>query len=431
MEDHTLYQLALARINGIGPVYTKKLIEHFGDAAAVFHAGRNALERTGLPSNLIDAILGFSDYPGLQSELRRLKSLGARTLFYTDPGYPRRLLPIPTAPALLFYQGTADLNAGKIIAIAGTRQPTEYGKQMTAQLIGELATPGLLILSGLAFGVDAIAHRTAIRHQLPTIGVLGHGLDHLYPAEHRGLACEMRRHHGGLITSFLPETGPESYTFPLRNQLIAGLCDALVVIESSMTGGSLSAADAALQLGKKVFVLPGRITDEKSQGCLNLIYERQALPLLSAGQLKATMAWGWPAGHKSHQPAFPFSPGQQPDRQKPKPQRSKPYRPSAEQATSQRLDLQQSTSRHANSPLAASGLAASGQPNLAPFDQDDSNLALEAKLISLLTERSSLTFENFITLTHEPVPAVSVALINLEIKGIIRSLPGRRYHLAS
>jgi DNA processing protein len=389
MEDHTLYQLALTRIHGIGPVHTKQLIGYFGDAASVFHADRIELERTRLPNHLIDAILGFSDYPGLRKELRHLQQIGARTLFFTDPDYPRRLLSFPKAPAILFYQGIADLNAEKIIAVAGTRKPSEYGKQITANLIRELARPGLVVLSGLAFGIDAIAHKTAIKYRLPTIGVLGHGLDHLYPAEHLGLSRDIRR-QGGLLTSFFHETTAESHTFPARNRLVAYLCDALLVIESGLDGGSLSTAKAALEFQKKIFALPGRITDEKSQGCLQLIHEKKAIPLLSADQLQATMGWDWPAAHTSHQPALPFSSTKQ----------TSPEQADPENAGNQSIP-----------------------------ENADTHPALETQLINLLTEKQPRSFEDLITLTHQPIPSISVALLNLEIKGIIRSLPGRRYHL--
>jgi DNA processing protein len=394
MEDHTLYQLALTRIHGIGPVHTKHLIGYFGDAKSVFHADRIALERTKLPHHLIDAILGFSDYPTLRNELRHLQHIGARTLFFTDPDYPSRLLPFPKSPALLFYQGTANLNAEKIIAVAGTRQPTEYGKQITVNLIRELARPDLVVLSGLAFGIDAIAHRTAIKYDLPTIGVLGHGLDHLYPPEHQGLSRDMRR-QGGLLTSFFHETQPEYHTFPVRNQLIASLCDALLVIESSLDGGSLTTAAAALASQKKIFALPGRITDEKSQGCLQLIHEHKAIPLLSAKQLNATMGWEWPTGHISHQPALPFSPTQQPN--------------------------PGNTGNHPD--------PRDVNPENANPENTNTHSPLETQLIDLLTEKQPRSFEDLITLTHQPIPSISIALLHLEIKGIIRSLPGRRYHL--
>lgn len=400
MEDQALYQLALARINGIGPAYTRKLIEHFGDAMTVFRADRSALEHTGLPCNVIDSILNFSDYRDVQTELVHLRKLQARILFFTDPGYPRRLQHLSGAPTLLFYQGAVDLNAEKIVAIVGTRSPTEYGKAMTAKLVHELDCPGLLILSGLAFGIDAVAHHTALRHHLPTVGVLGHGLDHLYPAEHRSLFHQMRR-QGGLLTSFFHETGPESHTFPVRNQLVAGLCDALVVVESGTRGGSLSAVKAARGFGKKVFALPGRVIDPKSQGCLQLIQKGEALPLLSAEQLKAAMGWQWTPSHASHQPALPFSSATS----IPSPESPGRVKPAA-------LRTPQRQASVVHEPISP-GKAGS----------------LESKLINLLTAKQPRTLEEFITLTRQPVPKISVTLLHLELNGIIRSLAGKRYLL--
>jgi DNA processing protein len=401
MEKNALYQLALARIRGIGPVYTKKLIDHFGDAASIFNADRQALGRTGLHAHLVDAILNFTAWPSLENELSRMQHNGIRLLFYTDFEYPHRLLPVSDAPKLLFYQGTANLNAHKVIAIAGTRRPTLYGEQMTAMIIRELARPDLLILSGLAFGIDAIAHKTAMKYNLPTIGVLGHGLDHIYPAEHLGLSRSMRK-NGGLLTSFLPETGPETFTFPYRNQLVAGLCDALIVIESDAKGGSMSAAKAAWEFKKKIFAIPGRITDAKSEGCLQLIHQHQALPFLSGRQLYAAMGWEWPVNNRnSHQPALPFS-----DHLRPHPLKTlRTVRP-----TLQRCDAHDRSA----APLT---------------EQDPVPDSLEEKLTALLKDKQSLSFENFITLTRQPVPSISLALLNLEIKGAIRSLPGKRYCL--
>jgi DNA processing protein len=441
MEDQALYQLALAHIDGIGPVYTKKLIRHFGDATTVFQADQAALEPTGLPHSAITAILEFSGYPALRDELRRLDRIGARILFFTDPDYPRRLLKLPNAPALLFYQGNATLNADKVIAIAGTRGPSEYGKEMTARLIRELARPELLILSGLAFGIDAVAHRAAMKCQLPTVGVLGHGLDHLYPAQHLTLSYDMRR-NGGLLTSFLPEIGPGSHTFPVRNQLVAGLCDALIVIESSAEGGSLSAAKAAYAFNKKVFALPGRINDHKSQGCLQLICKGEALPLLSADQLIATMGWGHPAGQDSYQPALPFSPTEpaesqdhEPARQQPQQPQRPPQPPQPQQPQHPRhphLPVNQKPTHPPSRQLRHPKVHQPNQPKLPqPQPNPQPVNALEARLINLLTGKPFLTFEDFIALTRLPIPKICLTLLNLEIKGIIRALPGRRYLLAS
>lgn len=390
MENSTFYQLALTRIKGIGPIHTKNLIAHFGDAQSVFRAGRTALKGTGLNRSLIDSILGFSDGASIQQELKHLAYIGARPIFFTDPDYPQRLLTIPKAPALFFYQGVADLNTAKIIAIAGTRTPSPYGIQMTTQLVRSLACPDLIILSGLAYGIDAVAHATAIRSHIPTIGVLGHGFDHMYPAHHRGLSNAMRR-QGGLLTSFFHEQKADRYTFPLRNQVVAALCDALIIIESSTKGGSLTTADAATQFQKKIFALPGRVTDNKSAGCLQLLHEQRALPLISADQLKAAIGWDCPAGHSSHQPSLPFK-------------------------DTQRSSLFQAMAGSSTTPQRS-------RPDI-------SCQILEDKLINLLKERQPLSFEELIHLSLQPIPSLSLALLRLEIDGAIRTLPGRRYRLA-
>jgi DNA processing protein len=407
MENNVLYQLALSRIDGIGPVHTKTLMERFGDARSIFHASRIALGRSGLNQKLIDGILQFSGYDDLRRELRHLQHKGVRTLFFNEPDYPRRLLHLPNMPTLLFYQGAADLNAAKIIAIAGTRSPSPYGTQVTAQLVSELAQPDLLIISGLAYGIDAIAHRTAVNCAIPTVGVLGHGHDHVYPAVHRGLFHLIRR-KGGLLASFPHEKMPDTYTFPVRNQLVAGLCDALIVIESGNTGGSLSAAAAALKFRKKVFAVPGRITDQKSQGCLQLIHEQKAMPIISAEQLKAALGWDWSSGGSSHQRTLPFF-------------------------TTERARPMQTESMPI--PIAQTREQAEPSPPISKSDPSKPGLEsqctdpLENQLIDLLAEHQPLSFEDLLNLSHQPVPTISVALINLEIRGVIRSLPGRRYRL--
>ena len=331
MEDPAIYQLALTRIPGIGPVYTKLLIGHFGDAASVFHADKPALDRTGLNKNLVDAILQFSAYAPLQNELQTLRRNGIRLLFFTDPDYPRRLLTLPKPPALLFYQGVADLNTEKIVSVVGTRRPTDYGKQMTERLIRELAQPNLLIISGLAFGIDAAAHTAALEYRIPTIGVLAHGFEYLYPPEHTALSRTMRR-QGGLLTPFAHDTKTNIHSFAIRNRLIAGLCDALIIVQTGDTGGSLITAGEALTFSKKIFAVPGRITDEKSQGCLRLIRGGQAELLTSAEQLQASMGWKWPAGRHGQQATLRF-----PSKDAPSPapgaspEQSSPEQPSPEQ----------------------------------------------------------------------------------------------------
>jgi DNA processing protein len=381
LEDPALYQLALTRIPGIGSVYTKLLIDRFGDARAVFHADRPSLARAGIKKNLVDAILQFSAYPPLEKELQTQKHYGIRMLFFTDPDYPRRLLTMSNFPPLLFYRGVADLNTEKIIAVVGTRKPTDHGKQITERLIRELAQPNLLIVSGLAFGIDAAAHTAALEHRIPTVGILGHGLEYLYPGEHAGMARAMQR-QGGLLTPFPYHTKTDAHNFPARNSVIAGLCDALIVVETGDTGGSLITATDAQKLSKKIFAVPGRITDEKSRGCLRLIRGQKAELLISGEQLQASMGWEWPAGHNGQQAALPFP---------------------------------------SNTP-APSTSAGPAQP--------DQQLATpEQNILSLLREKETLSIDELATFTQLSLASIPLFLFNLEIQGLIRSLPGRRYRL--
>ncbi len=266
MEEDVLYQLALTRTRGIGAAHTKKLIDHFGSAKAIFQAGRKALVQAKVPHEAADTIAGFRDWATLENELIPLEEKGIRTLFLTDKDYPQRLLRLPDTPPLLYYKGKADLNTKKIISVVGTRGPSEYGRQITEQLIRQLTQPGLLIISGLAYGIDACAHSAALKNNIPTVGVLGHGLAHIYPHEHTRLAKDMLS-EGGLLTSFPLNTSPEPYRFPMRNDIIAGLCDALIVIETGKKGGSLLTVETAQAYTKKIFAVPGKLTDPRSSGC--------------------------------------------------------------------------------------------------------------------------------------------------------------------
>ncbi|HEY8968869.1 MAG TPA: DNA-processing protein DprA, partial [Puia sp.] len=244
MEKELLYQLALGKIPGIGPVYTRRLLHHFGTPSAIFHASISTLEKVfTLGSKRANDIARFTGFSTLEKELAFIEKYSIRPLFITDRDYPQRLLRCPDAPILLFFKGPADLNASKIIAIIGTRSPSEYGRQATERLIRDMASiPGVLIISGLAYGIDAIAHQAALQYQLPTVGVLGHGLDQLYPREHTRLARNMLR-EGGLLTKFTTGTKPDTYNFPIRNRIVAGMSDAVIVTETRTRGGSLLTAE--------------------------------------------------------------------------------------------------------------------------------------------------------------------------------------------
>jgi DNA processing protein len=292
MNSDLLYQLALTEVPNVGCVRAKILAQHFGTAEKIFGAGRSTLEKLeGIGSIPANSIKGFKDFSTAEEELKFIEKFKIRPLFLTDKEYPQRLLNCYDSPTLLFFKGTADLNASKIVAVVGTRTHTEYSKKITDELIEELSEQNIMIVSGMAYGVDAIAHKAAIKNNLSTVGVLGHGLDQIYPPEHAGLAKDMVKNGGGLLTEFRSETKPDKHNFPTRNRIVAGMSDATIVVESGIKGGSMVTAELANGYNKDVFAFPGKVTDNKSAGCNYLIKSNKAMLLTDAQQLIEIMGW--------------------------------------------------------------------------------------------------------------------------------------------
>ncbi len=291
MQSDLLYQLALSQVSNVGYVHAKILALHFGSAAAVFSASRSVLERVeGIGSIRAGSIKSFKDFKKAEEEIRFLEKFKIIPLFITDKHYPQRLLNCYDPPTMLFYKGNADLNVSRVVGIVGTRANTDYGKQFTEKLVKDLEAFDVLIISGLAFGIDAIAHKAALKNKLPTVGVLGHGLDTIYPPEHSGLAKEMIK-SGGLLTEFPSQTKPDKHNFPSRNRVVAGICDATVVVETGIKGGSMITAEMANSYNRDVFAVPGRTIDTKSGGCNHLIKNNKAILLTDAQQFIETMGW--------------------------------------------------------------------------------------------------------------------------------------------
>ena len=291
MPDELLYQLALHFIPRIGPVQTKILIDHFHNASDIFKAKKSQLEKIeGIGEMKAKSILSFTDFDKAEEELLFVEKFKIQPLFITDKNYPKRLLNCFDPPALLFYKGNADLNTSKIITVIGTRNNSDYGKQITEKLIKDLSVYNAVIVSGLAFGVDAIAHKAALKNNLQTVGVLAHGLDKLYPPEHTPLAKEMVL-HGGLITEFNSKTKPDKHNFPTRNRIAAGMSDATIVVETGLKGGSMITAELANGYNKDVFAFPGKITDAKSAGCNYLIKNNKAILLTEAKEIIELLNW--------------------------------------------------------------------------------------------------------------------------------------------
>jgi DNA processing protein len=291
-DDEILSQLALTFIDGIGPKTGRALISHFGSAAAVLNAPVRSLQSMpGMGATRAKACKDAQIMHRAEAELRFVNEHQVQTIFLSDPGYPGRLKSCEDAPLMLFYQGTAPLNAPKTVAVVGTRKNTDYGLRITEQLIESLqGQEDLVVISGLAFGIDAIAHRKCLALGIPTIGVVAHGLDRMYPAAHRSLARDMRA-AGGVLTEFPSGTDPDRSNFPLRNRIVAGLCDVTVITESDEKGGAMITAYVAASYNREVAAFPGRITDAKSGGPNKLIRKQIASCLCSGQDLADLMGW--------------------------------------------------------------------------------------------------------------------------------------------
>jgi DNA processing protein len=286
-----LYLISLTTVPQVGCVQARILLQHFGSAEAIFNASQQALEEIeGIGKIRARSIKSFRDFRESEKELIFLQRYGIRTLTLNDPEYPQRLLSAYDAPILIFYKGNAGLNPLRCISIVGTRRNTEYGKQITEKLIHDLSSYNVLIVSGLAFGIDAIAHKQALKQGMNTVAVLAHGLASLYPPEHSQLSKQIIK-QGGLITEYISHVKAEKHYFPIRNRIVAAISDCTIVIETAVKGGSMITADLANGYSREVFAFPGKTTDLKSAGCHWLIRNNQAVLLENAKDLVRLMRW--------------------------------------------------------------------------------------------------------------------------------------------
>lgn len=293
MTDKQIYQIALTMINGVGATLARHLLQTLGEAEAVFAEKKQYLEKIpGIGATTAAEIKRPEVLERARREACFIEKNNIAFYFLEENKYPSRLKECPDAPLLFYFKGNADLNATHIISLVGTRNATDYGRELTESLLADLAEafPDLLVVSGLAYGIDICAHKNALLRQLPTVGVLAHGLDRIYPPSHRNTALEMIA-KGGLLTEFPSETQPDRPNFVKRNRIVAGLADATVVIESAERGGSLITADIAFSYGRDVLSFPGRVTDPHSKGCNELIRQNKAALITSAADLISLMRW--------------------------------------------------------------------------------------------------------------------------------------------
>jgi DNA processing protein len=292
MNDAAILQhLGLTMIPQVGDVQIGILLKHFGSPSSVFSASTKALEEVpGIGAVRAAAIRNSNVQQRVEAEWRFIQNNQIKVLVKGNQGYPPKLEHCNDAPHVLYYKGSSDLLNKRVVSVVGTRSPSPYGKDRVVELMNVLGQLDVLVVSGLAYGIDTMVHKEALRNNLMTIGVLGHGLDQIYPYANRALAEEML-HQGGLLSEFMQGIKPEKQNFPRRNRIVSGMADAVVVVESGSKGGSLITADIANSYNKDVLAYPGKATDLSSKGCNQLIRNHKA-NLITCGQdLVEFMNW--------------------------------------------------------------------------------------------------------------------------------------------
>ncbi|MBP3943110.1 DNA-processing protein DprA [Sphingobacteriaceae bacterium WQ 2009] len=287
-----IYQIALSKMKGIGPTLTRQLMQHCGTLEGVFKASKQQLLQIPQIGPSTIQTLQEGNYLKLaERELQQIEKMAIQCHWYTEATYPHRLAACSDAPLLLYTKGNTDLNPTYTVAIVGTRRATAYGARICEELLAAFKALNIQIVSGLAFGIDSIAHRQALKHQLPTIAVLAHGLDRIYPYAHHQLAKDMLS-QGGLVTEFPLGTPPERVHFPMRNRIIAGMVDLLIVVEAAENGGALITAELANGYGREVCAFPGAVDQHYSAGCNYLIKSHRAQLVRDAADILYLMNWG-------------------------------------------------------------------------------------------------------------------------------------------
>ncbi len=286
-----LYQISLSLLPGVGSITAKKLVSYCGSAEAVFNEKKQALVKIpGVGNSLANLITRHKVFELAEKELKFLAKNGIHFCYFLDDIYPQRLKHCVDSPVVLFYKGNIDFNPEKVVSIVGTRSATDYGIEKVKEIVEGLSKHKVLIVSGLAYGIDATAHKEAIKNDLPTVGVLGHSLDRIYPPLHGKIARQMLD-KGGLVSEFFSGTKPDRENFPKRNRIIAGLSDAVLVVEAAKKGGALITANIANSYDRDVFAVPGRSNDEFSRGCNILIKSHKANLADSVEDIEYIMGW--------------------------------------------------------------------------------------------------------------------------------------------
>ncbi len=358
-----MYEIAITLIPSVGPVIARQLISFCGSIEGVFTEQKRFLKTIpGIGEEIASKISNAKNILAeAEQELLLIEKENINFTFYLDPDFPLRLQHIPDAPLLLFTKGNVDMNPERCVSIVGTRKPTLYGKSVAEEMIETLAPYNVTIMSGLAYGIDITAHRQSLKYEIPTIAVMGSGMGCIYPDAHRPVAQKMMV-KGGIVTEFNFHTGPDAVNFPMRNRIVAGMSDLLVVIESGVKGGSMITAVLANDYNKDVAAVPGRKIDLGSSGCNFLIKNQQAHLVETGEDLINLMSWN----KKTKQQSF-------------------------------QADL---------------------------FVEMDEH---EKKIYSLIVDRGEKDIDTLAYESKSTPGELATILLNLEFKGAIKSLPGKKY----
>jgi DNA processing protein len=368
-DEQLKYQIALTLLPGVGPVLAKNLVSYCGSVEEIFKKKKAQLEKIpGIGEDRAKAIVEVEKeiFERAEKEVAFIRKHKITPLFYTDENYPARLKNCDDAPPLLFFKGKCELNSSRMIAIVGTRNCTSYGKKITEQLVNDFAKYDVTVVSGLAYGIDIVAHKTAVKKNIPTIGVLAHGLNQLYPSEHKP-TVENMVNNGGILTEFLSKSIFVPANFPSRNRIVAGMCDAVIVVESAIKGGALITADIANGYNRDVFAVPGRSGDKYSEGCNEFIRLNKAALLTSADQFAEMMLWEKESAEKKSEPK---------------------------------------------------------QLKIFHELKDEEKI-----LVNLLQQKGKLDIDTISINANMPMSKVSSTLLNLEFAGVLKSLPGKMFEL--
>lgn len=297
-EDTLFYAIALSFVKGVGPVTSRKLINHYGDTVEIFKESTAGLSKLGiLNSATIKSIKSKEIIEYAAKEIDFINKYKVEVIYINDERYPYRLKQCSDAPLILFAKGSSSLNQLKSLAVVGTRNATSYGREKTKEIIDGFKGEAIHIVSGLASGIDSYAHQASVDNSIETIAILGHGLNMIYPASNRKLATAVME-CGALVTEFNSQLAPEKENFPRRNRIIAGMSDAVLVVEANKRGGALITAEIGASYNRDIFAVPGRIGDTYSQGCNWLIKTNKAALITNTEDIYYGMNWSLPGKEK-------------------------------------------------------------------------------------------------------------------------------------